>query len=359
MTRTPLLLTTNPGLEDVAGAELADRWAAAGGDPAAVSWRDSGIGGRVRADVAAAEDGVLPVVLSLRSIHHALRHIETFELPDQGGLDAIRARVAAQDWAALGATTPFRVTSTRHGSHDFTSQQVQVVAGAAIQAATGAPVDLKGYRVNIQVDVIGTRAVIARYWTDQPLGLRCERAFNRRVALKPPVAYAMLRLATAGTTPARLLDPFCGTGTILLEAGSVLDATELHGGDIAAECVAGARENLERAGLSGRARVVQANARRLAEHYPAAAFDVVVTNPPWGRRLGKGVHFVAFYRDLLAGAHAVVAPGGRLAILAARRGAFKTALRRTGGWRVVHARIVDMSHVRAGLFLLEPAGGRG
>lgn len=350
---TDLMLTTTPGLEDIAAAELAEHAAAAGLDGRALRWIEPGVGGRVRAAVPAPEARTRRLALGLRSIHHALRHAATFPLPAHGGLDEIDRRIRALAWPELDATTPFRVTGSRHGRHDFTSPMLQAVAGAALQACTGAPVDLEHYAVNVQVDVIGARCVIGVRWTDRPLGLRFERRFNRRVALKPPVAYALLRLAADGRPPpARLLDPCCGTGTILLEAGATLPGTALFGGDSSRSCVAGTRANLA-AALQGPARVTRVDARALARHYPAGYFDLIVTNPPYGRRLGRGIHFARFYADLLAGAATVLRPHGRLALLAGKRGAVNAACRRVGGWRVRHVRIIAMSDIRAGLFVLE------
>ncbi|MDZ7749476.1 MAG: methyltransferase [Halofilum sp. (in: g-proteobacteria)] len=349
---TQLMLTTTPGLEDVTAAELGEQLLAAGLDPDTLDWPAAGVAGRVRAAVPLPEAETRRLALGLRLIHHALRHVATFDLPGAGGLAEIERRIRACAWPELDAATPFRVTGSRHGEHGFTSPMLQATAGAVLQEMSGAPVDLEGYAVNVQVDVVRARCIIGVRWTDRPLGLRFERRFNRRVALKPPVAHALLRLATGGGQPARLLDPFCGTGTILLEAGAMLPGTTLFGGDASATCVDGTRANLTAAGLCP-ARVTRVNARTLARHYPEAYFDVIVTNPPFGRRLGRGTNFTRLYADLLTGAARVLRPGGRLALLAGRRGALDKARRRVGGWRARHARVIDMNHVHAGLVVLE------
>lgn len=348
-----LTLTTNPGLEDVVTAEIGERAADVGLDRAALAFPDSGVGGRVRVDLPLTAAGVRTLALSLRSIHHVLRHVMTFPLPTAGALDEVYRRLYALDWPELDSTTPFRVTSARHGQHDFTSQQLQAAAGAALQARTGAPVDLQGYAVNVQVDAVGELCTVGVRWTERPLGLRFERPFNRRVALKPPVAYALLRLAAGDRSPRRLLDPFCGTGTILLEAGELLPALELVGSDVSRACVDGAARNLERAGRAQRARLLHGDARQLALQHPPESFDLIATNPPYGRKLGRGIRFARFYGDLLAAARAVAVPGARLGLLVGKRGAFRVALQRTGGWRLRHVRIVDMNRVHAGLFVLE------
>ncbi len=350
---TRIMLTTTPGLEDVAAAELAERARAAGLPERALAWPEAGVAGRVRVDIAATEDQLRPVALALRSIHHTLRHVEMGRLPAEAPLAYLDERIREHDWPEMGPSTPFRVTADRHGDHPFSSYDVQVAAGAALRAATGAPVDLRGYRANVCLDIVYDRYVIGLRWSDRPLGLRFERRFNRRVALKPPVAYALTRLAAGEDEPARILDPFCGTGTLLLESGSLYPQASLHGADISAECVEGAGTNLEAAGMRTRAHLDRFDARELGDRYAPASFDLIVTNPPYGRRMGRGIHFTRFYRVLLTAAAKVLRPGGRLGVLVGKRGAFNKALVQADGWTLRHVRVIDMNHVRAGLFVVE------
>jgi len=356
-----VMLTTTPGLEDVVAAELRERAQGAGIAESALTWPTSPVAGRVRVDMVCEEAEAKAVALSLRSIHHAMRHVETAQLPDEAPLSAIDERIRALDWPELNAATPFRVTSARHGVTGFSSPDLQTAAGAALQAATSAPVDLRGYRFDIVVDAIYTHYTIGVRWSDRPLGLRYARRFNQRVALKPPVAYALLRLGAGDTAPARVLDPFCGTGTILLEAAATIPGVELAGADINATCIEGTRSNLEAAGYSHRAELKRLDARELGCDCPRAPVDLIATNPPYGRRLGRGIRFSGFYAQLLDAAARVVVPGGRLAILVGKRGAFNAALTQASGWHIRHVRVIDMNHVRAGLFVVayEPAGEEG
>jgi putative N6-adenine-specific DNA methylase/tRNA (guanine6-N2)-methyltransferase len=350
---TRTILTTTPGLEDVVVAELTERAARAGLSEQALAWPDVGVAGRVRVDAHAPEETIRRIALSLRSIHHALRHVEAAPLADEDPLAHLADRIRRQHWPELDPQTPFRVTADRHGRHPFSSYDLQVVAGTALQSATRAPVDLRGYACDVCVDVVYERYLIGVRWSRQPLGLRFDRPFNQRVALKPPVAYAMLRLASGSQAPARLLDPFCGTGTILLEGGSIFPEAGLYGGDLRSESVDGARQNLHADGLVARAHLRAGDARAIGDALPPAAFDLIATNPPYGRRMGRGIHFVAFYSAFLEAAWPLLRPGGRLGVLVGKRGAFNKAFRQMGGWQLHHVRVIDMNHVRAGLFVLE------
>jgi 23S rRNA G2445 N2-methylase RlmL len=98
------------------------------------------------------------------------------------------------------------------------------------------------------------------------------RPIERHGALRPVVAAAMIRLA--GQSPGRLLDPCCGSGTLLEEALAV--GWEAVGSDLDAEAVGIARQNVPRA--------VVDRADVLALPHDDATFDAVASNLPFGRQ---------------------------------------------------------------------------
>lgn len=94
--------------------------------------------------------------------------------------------------------------------------------------------------------------------------------------LTPLLARCMVNLAR---TPrgGTMLDPFCGVGGILIEAG--LMGAKPIGMDIDAEMIEGARRNLEAAGIKDYQLLVGD-----ARHLPVAEVDAVATDPPYGRQ---------------------------------------------------------------------------
>jgi 23S rRNA G2445 N2-methylase RlmL len=153
------------------------------------------------------------------------------------------------------------------------------------------------------------------------------RASERHGALRPVVAAAMVRLAgarrghvaDAGPEPAaeagprRLLDPYCGSGTIVSEAMAA--GWEAQGSDVDTEAVRAARANVAGADIQ------RADALHL--RHPDGAFDAVVTNVPFGRQFDTGA-------DRVAGSSARRSPAGGL------RSALREAARVTRrGGRVI------------------------
>ncbi|MFA9460181.1 methyltransferase [Thiohalorhabdus sp. Cl-TMA] len=351
--QTELAFTTNPGLEDLVAAEFRERLAAHDLEPTTLDHRPARFPGWVNLRHPAALETLLAPARAMRSVHHVLRPVAAFELEGDRPLELLEARLRELDFPELADAAPFRVTSERLGEHTFTSHDLQRVAGAVLVDRYAAPVDLKGYAVNIRVDVHGTRCAVAVQCTRKALSNRYRRADNPRVALRANVAYACLRLGAVGRDTRRILDPYCGSATVLLEAGELLPGAELYGGDWNARSVAGARRNLENAGLAGRARVEQADARHLAEHYPEGFFDAVVTNPPYGMRIGKDIQFFPFYAGLLRRTGTVLRAGGRLVVLVRKRGAFNEAVKQVGGLRIRHIQVVETSNLYPAIFVLE------
>ncbi len=128
------------------------------------------------------------------------------------------------------------------------------------------------------------------------------RETERRGALRPVVAAAMVRLA--GQTPGRVLDPCCGSGTILAEALSA--GWEAVGSDLDSEAITIARQNVPQA--------VVDRADVLDLPHEDATFDAVVSNLPFG--LQFPVEDPArWLKWALAEMGRVTRPGGHVVVL--------------------------------------------
>ncbi|MDK2783154.1 MAG: tRNA (guanine10-N2)-dimethyltransferase [Thermococcaceae archaeon] len=103
-----------------------------------------------------------------------------------------------------------------------------------------------------------------------------KRPFYKPIALPPRVARAMVNLARARK---EVLDPFMGTGGILIEAG--LMGLKVYGVDLRRDMVEGARRNLEHYGVKNYV-LKQGDVTRLRELFPDKTFEAVATDPPYG-----------------------------------------------------------------------------
>jgi putative N6-adenine-specific DNA methylase/tRNA (guanine6-N2)-methyltransferase len=338
------LCTTDPGLEFL----LAEEWQAlcteANLPLIATRERAYGRRGLLLVEVEATEEAVRALLPRLRAAHHVMRYLHHLMLPDQRDLAPLEAALHQLEIPGIEAAASFRVTTKRAGQHEFDSYAIASLAGRVVQARFGTPVDLTDYALNLRVDVYDRLAWIGLQETRQSLSRRFEdRPYYRSVSLKPTMAYALLRLARIPAhTEGRLLDPFCGAGTILLEAAELFPQLALCGSDRYEEPVAGAQANLLTYGLQDRAEIRQVDVRELSQHYPAASFDYLVTNPPFGLRLAQKVDLRHFYGVFLSEAAALLKPEGTLTLLMLKAASFRQTLAQSP------FRVLDVHRVELG-----------
>ena len=352
---TVLVFTTDPGLEAIVVQEWQDRLQSAGLPPAIADAHPHYSRGLVWVRQAAGLPVLLPLVAEMRSVHYAYHLVRQFELDKAGTWERFVAELRATEVPELATATAFRVTPERQGTHSFSSYDMAKEAGDYLRDRYQVPVNLETYSHNVRVDLRDRWGWVGIQLHPDRLSRRQRRRYQHRAALQPTIAYGLLQLAgLAATTRGALLDPFCGSGTILIEAAAVLPEMTLFGSDLVPEVLAGAQRNLEAAGLQDAVRLQTLDARNLPAHYPSGRFRLIVTNPPYGLRLGQQLNLYWFYRDFLAAARQVIAADGRLVILVMKAALFEDVLREVAAWEVVHQQRLDAGgkHLRA--FVLAP-----
>jgi tRNA (guanine10-N2)-dimethyltransferase len=111
------------------------------------------------------------------------------------------------------------------------------------------------------------------------------KIFTHSAAMPPKLARCMVNLAQPKTGDL-LLDPFCGTGSFLVEAGSL--GCRVLGFDVLRSMVKGSLRNLKACGLKPESLIV-ADAQNLPLR--EGSVDCVATDPPYGTSattLGRG-----------------------------------------------------------------------
>lgn len=105
-----------------------------------------------------------------------------------------------------------------------------------------------------------------------------ERPFSRPLSMDPVLARVLVNLLEVSVGD-HILDPMCGTGGILIEAG--LCGIGVHGLDIDEEMVEGTRENLEAYGMIAHD-IRQGEVKDASEIFDQK-FDAVITDLPYGK----------------------------------------------------------------------------
>ncbi|KXB06449.1 hypothetical protein AKJ52_02215 [candidate division MSBL1 archaeon SCGC-AAA382C18] len=119
-----------------------------------------------------------------------------------------------------------------------------------------------------------------------------ERPALHPSTMQPNLARAMVNLARTPRN-GKFLDPFCGIGGILIEAGLI--GSEPIGADINKNMLDGARKNLEDAGIRNY-ELREGDAREL--EFEKA--DAIATDPPYGRQASTGgSELIDIYKEVL------------------------------------------------------------
>lgn len=143
-----------------------------------------------------------------------------------------------------------------------------------------------------------------RHWFSIRRGPR--RPFFVPSAIHPKTARAMVNLSRAARGNC-FLDPFCGTGGLLLEAAGV--GCLPVGLDIDLDILAGCHQNLSHFQVPFYASCTDARMPPLRSH----GVDVIATDPPYGRTSStKGAEVVRLIKSSLLPLAEILKPGGHL-----------------------------------------------
>lgn len=133
------------------------------------------------------------------------------------------------------------------------------------------------------------------------------RPYFSPVSLKPKYARAMINMARVEDR-ARIHDPFCGTGGILIEGA--LMGFDMSGGDIDKEMVEGCKMNLRKFGCE--AKVSEGD---VSQTIPKD-IDAVITDPPYGRASTiSGENKEEIYKRLFKACERKLIDGGYLSTI--------------------------------------------
>ena len=317
-----------PGLEPIVAAELAGLRLTPGEPmPGGVPF-------------AAHHSGIYRANLELRAASRVLVRVAAFHAHSFFELERHAAEIPWERFVAPGGSVAFRVTSRKSKLyHDgaVAERLGRAVAGAVAGAVVGAVIGETGEGrgeaplPSPPSPLPVPQLFVARLWRDELilsadssgelLHRRGYRLATAKAPLRESLAAALL-LASGRDEAVPLVDPFCGAGTIAIEAAlrarrmapgrrrpfaferwpSFEGATwskvkheaearvlptapaPILGFDRDAGAVEAARANAERAGVADDVRLER---QALSALQPPGPRGWIVTNPPWGVRMGE------------------------------------------------------------------------
>ncbi len=226
-------------------------------------------------------DNMMKVIKRLSFTH------EAFHILLQNDEDKLISEMEKYPWADIVKSDYAVRVKKMDKKSQFNTSKLEWEMGSIINKAT------PGVMVNLDDPSIFIRTILkdGKVIVGQRIGQISKKHFfnlkpHKRPffypgSMSPKLARCMVNL-TRIKKDQTLLDPFCGTGGILIEAGIV--GARVIGTDIDYKMVKGTKENLEHCGISDY-QVFREDARKL--ELPSKV-DAIVTDPPYGISASTG-----------------------------------------------------------------------
>ncbi|MGH3302380.1 MAG: methyltransferase [Streptosporangiaceae bacterium] len=308
-------------------------------------------------------------VLGLRTADDVFVRVATIDGVGRtkGDLHALGQAAAALDWRRtldciqavreLPEHGSFDVVASIEGRRSYNRFAVERSIGLAIAPTLGATFAERNgsaragadSEFTVRVFVHDHQATIAVRLGRRPLHRRAYKVSTGPGTLHPPVAAALVALGapTAGT----LADPFCGDGTIAIEAACARPQLRIMASDVDPLRVHNASENAGRAGVDIGIRL--ADAVTFADG--VADVDAIITNPPWNQAVSPSGHLRTSGREFFDSFAGSLGPKGVLCCIAdADLGVPAMVARR--GWQLALEQRVRLAGRVADVSLAAPPG---
>ncbi len=252
----------------------------------------------------------------------------------------------------------FAVRAERIGEHEYTSIDLAKYVGQAIVDAVmekygiRPPVNLDHPTVIFDALVVGSKFFLAlRISGEESLHKRGYRIYDHPAALKPTIAYGMLQIADLKDGEV-LLDPMCGGGTVVIEAARNFKLKNIYCMDISPKHLKGAMKNAIASSTYDSIVFILGDARK-ANEYVKDRVDAIVTNPPYGIRMLRRKYLRKLYSDFLKSAKNILSNKGRIVIITAERSLFKEEALKAG-YNILSIRKVLHGNLEVEIIKIEP-----
>ena len=265
---------------------------------------------------------MLPSLLTLRTVDDIFFHLADWNgiYHTRVGLSRIeqlsqvlKIHPLLNHYTALDREIParptFSVTANFVGRRKYSTEEIKNAVAAGVQAhyqwAYSPRFDESD--LNLRLFLEHDTAVMGLRLSPTPLHRRPYKQEHLPGSLKPTIAAALgvLGEVVPGMT---VLDPFCGAGTILIEAAA--RGAHIVGGDLSFTALHASQANFQSAVLTGELHHWDAQNLPL----PDGSVNVILSNPPWGGQI-QAENIENLYYFTCAEMRRVLKPGGRIVLL--------------------------------------------
>jgi 23S rRNA G2445 N2-methylase RlmL len=202
--------------------------------------------------------------------------------------------------------------------------------------------------IEIWANMIGRDLVVGLRISDASMRHRDYKEVHLPASLRPTLAAAMVWLSQPRDGDV-FMDPMCGVGTIIIERAIMARYQQIVGGD---SDVAAVRATVENIGPKHKPRqIFHWDATQLP--LESESIDCVVTNLPWGVRVGRPQDAPGLYERFFGELDRVLSPRGRAVVLSTQRRLIRDLLRDRPALRVANEHAVDVLGRGARIIVIE------
>jgi 23S rRNA (guanine2445-N2)-methyltransferase / 23S rRNA (guanine2069-N7)-methyltransferase len=248
----------------------------------------------------------------------------------------------------------FRVNCTRSGEEDYGSQDMAAMLGDIIVAKTGSKVALENPDIIVHAHIWHGQCYVGIDVAGFDLGKRDYKVFSHPSSLTGITAYSAVRLSGYKKGQV-LLDPFCGTGTIPIEAAlqsaelsphffkkekfnglnykdKKKDVKGISGFDYLLRYVIAAKKNGKIAGIEKEITISKVEVEWLDTKVDKGLTDIIVTHPPSPSRVTGEKQMEKIYKEFLYQCEYVLTSTGVIGVVLQNDALFREVLSKESKW---------------------------
>lgn len=204
----------------------------------------------------------------------------------------------------------FSITSSLMGAPFDAKEATEEIKAAIVRETGWSYTEQQRENFDVRLFADRTSLTVSVRLMSGPLHHRKYKTSYKQGSLKPTIAAAMVISAANNEENLKVVDNFCGSGTILCEA--VIMGHSVFGGDIDGESVTSAQANLKSAGAETAKQIKTLDATKTG--WPTSSFDCAVSNLPWGKQV-KFDKISKLYDDSLREYRRILKPHGSICTL--------------------------------------------
>jgi len=352
-----LVITTNPGIEDLLEEELREVF---GHDILSIDYAKAK--GRLVVELKDEVEYLIEKIYSLTMAHRAGVFLAQSTIDKSvKGLDEVYNIIASTNiYEYITPSTSFAIRAERIGEgHEYTSLDVARRAGDAVinlvkeKYGSRPKVNLDYPEVIVHVDVVDNNLLVYLALTgDMSMHRRGYRVYDHPAALKPTLASAMIRLSKAREGEI-IMDSMCGGGTIPIEAALMFETSFQICMDINPIHIRGAKMNAIAANVHTRIKFIVGDAAKVHE-YVNIRVNRVISNPPYGIRISNPNAIRRLYKEFILNVPKILEDQATVTLITTEHKVIDKALNEEGlPFKKIHERIVSHGNLWPKIIVLE------